>query len=367
MIDAQGILAAEIARLTQMFVKAGGELRNFDVLQPAHVFLDLYGEDIRSRAYTTRDGLEELMLRPDFTVPVVAEHMRNGAEPARYTYSGSVWRKASSRQNGLREHTQVGFELFDGADTAESDAEVFALISKAVSGQNLSVATGDMGVLVSTLEALDIQPDRKSALRRHLWRPERFRSLLNTYASPANLAETRRELLATYKGGALEERLEQEVAIGLRDAKDITARLAVLAAEAEAEPMAASQISLLDQIFALKGSTKDVLLELKEIAKSLTGLEPALTRLERRIQALEKRDIDAENLPFEVSYGRTTLEYYDGFVFGFYAQERPDLPVIASGGRYDALTRELGQGAGIPAVGGVVRPDALLSLTGAKT
>ena len=37
------------------------------------------------------------------------------------------------------------------------------------------------------------------------------------------------------------------------------------------------------------------------------------------------RGIDAERLPFEASYGRTSMEYYDGFVFGFYAEhkERP--------------------------------------------
>ena len=56
------------------------------------------------------------------------------------------------------------------------------------------------------------------------------------------------------------------------------------------------------------------------------------------------------------------MEYYDGFVFGLYAEARPDLPPIASGGRYDALTRQLGQGAEIPAVGGVLRPDLMLML-----
>ncbi|MDB9740370.1 ATP phosphoribosyltransferase regulatory subunit, partial [Amylibacter sp.] len=33
---------------------------------------------------------------------------------------------------------------------------------------------------------------------------------------------------------------------------------------------------------------------------------------------------------------------------------------IASGGRYDALTAVLGAGREIPAVGGVIRPDAFI-------
>ena len=74
------------------------------------------------------------------------------------------------------------------------------------------------------------------------------------------------------------------------------------------------------------------------------------------------RGIDVDTLDFEGSYGRTSLEYYDGFVFGFYASERPELPPIATGGRYDALTARLGQGRAVPAVGGVIRPDLALEV-----
>ena len=49
-------------------------------------------------------------------------------------------------------------------------------------------------------------------------------------------------------------------------------------------------------------------------------------------------------------------------VFGFYSEPRPDLPPVASGGRYDALSRVLGQGREIPAVGGVIRPELTLQL-----
>ena len=74
------------------------------------------------------------------------------------------------------------------------------------------------------------------------------------------------------------------------------------------------------------------------------------------------RGIAVDSLPFEASFGRTTLEYYDGFVFGFTAPSRPDLPPVATGGRYDALTRVLGKGRSIPAVGGMIRPDVALRL-----
>ena len=81
---------------------------------------------------------------------------------------------------------------------------------------------------------------------------------------------------------------------------------------------------------------------------------------------MAKCGIDVDALPFEASYGRTSMEYYDGFVFGFYSEARHDLPPVATGGRYDALTRRLGQGREIPAVGGVIRPDLVVELGGLR-
>lgn len=100
--------------------------------------------------------------------------------------------------------------------------------------------------------------------------------------------------------------------------------------------------------------------QLRKIAPMLAA---TADQLEARADALSDAGMDAAALPFAASYGRTTLEYYDGFVFGFHAPNRPDLPEIAQGGRYDALTRVLGNG-GVPAVGGIIRPEAALALKG---
>ena len=94
----------------------------------------------------------------------------------------------------------------------------------------------------------------------------------------------------------------------------------------------------------------------------MPAIGDAVTRLDARLTALDARGVDIAALEFEGSYGRTSLEYYDGFVFGFYAIDRPDLPPVATGGRYDALTAQLGQGRAVPAVGGVIRPDLALEI-----
>ena len=125
------------------------------MLLPAETLLDLYGEDIRARAYVTTDPLRgEMMLRPDFTVPVVQAHMADGADPARYCYMGEVFRKQEHLGNRACEYLQVGFEVFDRAAPEAADAEVFALFAGLVSGLGLRAVTGDIGILMAAVRGL---------------------------------------------------------------------------------------------------------------------------------------------------------------------------------------------------------------------
>ena len=119
----------------------------------------------------------------------------------------------------------------------------------------------------------------------------------------------------------------------------------------------------LSQYIVVGSDDPRALEQLRDIAVDLPHISPALEQLQRRAEAMAQRGIDVDALDFEASYGRTSMEYYDGFVFGFYAERRPDLPPVASGGRYDALTRHLGAGAEIPAVGAVLRPGLMLDLS----
>ena len=117
-------IRAEAARLRERFEAAGAQPVHCAILQPAETLLDLYGEDIRARAYVTQDPSRgEQMLRPDFTVPVVQMHMTQGAEPARYTYSGEVFRRQELDEDRANEYLQVGYEVFDRNDVAAAAAE----------------------------------------------------------------------------------------------------------------------------------------------------------------------------------------------------------------------------------------------------
>jgi ATP phosphoribosyltransferase regulatory subunit len=354
-------LDAEIGRISGAFQGAGARLIDPPVLQPAETLLDLYGEDIRGRAYVTRDPLAgELMLRPDFTVPVVQMHMAGGASPARYAYAGKVFRTQELNSERPPEYDQVGFELFDAADPAAADAEVFALLTEVLAPLSLRVATGDIGILLAAVRGLRTPDYRKAALLRHVWRPRRFRALVDRYAGRAAMPAARRALLQRVAAG--EDVTADSVQIGLRGPDEVAARLRVLAADAEEPPLSAAETDLLDQIVTLRETAPVALERLRDITVDMPAIAPAVARLDARLEALARRGIDVETLEFEGGYGRASMEYYDGFVFGFYSATRADLPPVATGGRYDALTRALGGGNAIPAVGGVVRPALLLLL-----
>ncbi|MEZ5715346.1 MAG: ATP phosphoribosyltransferase regulatory subunit [Paracoccaceae bacterium] len=360
-------IRAEAARLRGLFEAAGAQPVEAAILQPAETLLDLYGEDIRGRAYVTSDALRgEQMLRPDFTVPVVQMHMAIGAEPARYTYAGEVFRRQEEDDRRANEYVQVGFELFDRANPAEADAEVFARIQAVLDGLPLRASTGDIGILTAAVAGLRTTARRKAALMRHIWRPRRFRALIERFSGRAPVPPSRAALLADPDpmAGAGPE-------IGLRSRAEVEARIAALRDDAAAPPISAAQVDLMDAILAVRETLPFALEHLRDIAVDLPAIAPAVARLEARAGALSARGVDVAGLDFEASYGRTQMEYYDGFVFGFYAEGRPDLPPVATGGRYDALTRRLGALSGhpereIPAVGGVVRPELMLALGGAR-
>lgn len=351
-------IQARAATMRVRFEAAGAQVVDPPLLQPAEVLLDLYGEDIRGRAYVTSDALRgEQMLRPDFTLPVVQMHMREGAEPARYTYSGEVFRRQEHDPDRSNEYIQVGYEVFDRDDPAGSDAEVFSLFALQLRGLPLRAATGDIGILISAVEGLRTTDRRKAALMRHLWRPRRFRVLLDRFSGRKPAPEGRAALLEAKNPLAIDAPM-----IGKRRAAEIEARIDALREDRDTAPISDNEIAGLETLLNVRETMPFALEQLRDIAVDLPQITPALNRLEARIAALQARGVDVEKLDFEASYGRTSMEYYDGFVFGFYAEGRPDLPPIATGGRYDALTRQLGNGAEIPAVGGVLRPDLMLEI-----
>ena len=358
-------LEGEVARLTAALGGADAARVELAALQPADLLLDLYGEDIRARAFVTRDDGAEMMLRPDFTVPIVRLHMETGRDAGAYVYCGPVWRRQDEGSTRGREYLQAGVEIFGAEDRAAADADALRRIVDALGGAPVDLVIGDMGLPLAVIDALDTTPARKAALRRHLWRPHRFHVMLERDgARQAEVSAGRADLLAALAAGRAPELVAAAGApVGLRSEEEVFARLERLRLEAATPPLDPAAVAGLEAVLAVAAPAPEALARLREIAAALPGLGPAVARLDARLEAIAARGVEPAALRFEGSFGRTTLEYYDGFVFGAVARDRADLPPIASGGRYDTLTRILGGGRGVPAVGGIVRPEALVALT----
>lgn len=361
-MDDRAAIRARAEALFAVILASGAQRVEADSLLPAETLLDLYGEDIRARAYVTHDALRgEMMLRPDFTVPVVQTHMAQGADPARYCYLGSVYRQQYQNSTRHNEYLQVGYEVFDAHDPLGADAEVFAMFARLFTPyKGVRAAIGDIGILRAAIHALGTSEARKAALLRHIWRPKRFRALLDRFAENSPQTPERRALLA--KLAAQEDVLAGTVHTGLRSVNEIKQRLEALQADAATPPISPSDVAQLHAVLDISDNCPRALEKLTQISSKNSPLAPALAQLKARVERLEKAGVDIDTLTFEASYGRTSMEYYDGFVFGFYLEGAPDdMPALASGGRYDALTRVLGDGASIPAVGGAIRPALLVA------
>src|SRR6056297_2039931 len=280
-------IRTEAARLRGLFEAAGALPVETSVLQPAEVLLDLYGEDIRARAYVTSDALRgEQMLRPDFTVPVVQMHMEHGAEPTRYTYSGEVFRRQEEDATRANEYTQVGFEIFERAAPEAADAEVFSMFFNILRPLGLRAATGDIGILMAAVEGLQTTERRKAALRRHIWRPRRFRALIDRFSGRVPVPESRAALLAQadpLRGAG--------PMIGLRGEAEIAARLAALREDAAAPPISENEVALLDAILSVRETSDNALENLRDISVDMPAIAPAVARLARRLDALSAAGI----------------------------------------------------------------------------
>ena len=117
--------------------------------------------------------------------------------------------------------------------------------------------------------------------------------------------------------------------------------------------------SFIENVQRVHSSLRDAPKILKSISEESKGFSLAIDNLEKRIDLLKAGNVNLRETEFMVSYGMTTLEYYDGFVFGFQGKDTL-LPPVAQGGRYDRLCQSLAKNKnGFGAIGSMIRLDFL--------
>ena len=354
----------------------------------ADTLLDLYGEDVRARAFVF-DGPEgDLCLRPDLTLSICRYHLTRHPEQAQagYIAAGPVFRRPLQGDARAGQFRQIGCERFGGDDPASVDADVFARTQSALieAGCTIEVTTGDLGILFSLIDAAPI-PDRwRARLKRHVWRPRRFRALLQELSKDGTDEAGRLAFLKALGGLAPEQAraavghmldLSGTAHVGLRTHEEISARFLEQAEDAQAHPLPREIVAAIEEVAALKAPCADALERLRGIGRETAlGIDAALARFERRMVALERAGIDAAMLPFDGDFGRN-LEYYDGFVFeiidpALAAREDRRAAQLAGGGRYDSMLPAAARAFASPdpaakgAIGTALRPETILAVRG---
>lgn len=370
-------LEQALAKLGALFAEAGHQPVSVPHLFLGKTMLDLYGEDLRARAFLIPDAARrsELVLRPDFTVPVALLHGEQGWErKAAYCYAGQVFRRQEQGLGRPMEYVQTGIERFGDPDPVAADAAVFALLWWGLDalGVQPEATIGDLSIPFALLDALEMPTLRRAALKRHFWRPARFQALVARACNPPDAGPARKELLTAAEGRTPADNIRQLMLasgelVGARSADEVIARGRRLAAEAMEPPMRDPDARLIAEVMAVKGPATEAADRLRQITSAAgVRIDPAIDRLESRMAALEHQGVEIEKLAFDAAFGRN-LEYYDGFVFEMRAPRGAIHPPLAGGGRYDAMTTRLGAADPVPAIGGMIRPQAVLASKGASS
>ncbi len=131
-------LEAQAQAIMSVFTQAGYEAVAPAMIQPAEIFLDVVGEELRARTYvfTDQEGAE-LCLRPDLTVPTCRLHWerhKRGDVQAKYCYNGPAFRFQPHGGDAAhpREFRQAGIEHFGASQREKAETEVLATIIEAV-------------------------------------------------------------------------------------------------------------------------------------------------------------------------------------------------------------------------------------------
>lgn len=348
------------------------------ILQPADVFLDLIGEDIRRRLFLTNgsDGAD-LCLRPDFTIPVCRQHLETGSagRQAAYSYHGPVFRQ---RAEGLGEIPQIGAESLGRTDLEAADADMLDLSVKALGAfgvTKLDIRIGDETLFVAVLAGLNLPTVWQRRLRDLFGETDKLasaiRRMAGTDAASDDSRDVRLGFLSALEGAdpkaahAVVEDLLSIAgisAVGGRTPSEIADRFleqAALASGTGADPKAAETLR---KYLAIEGPASEAVDALEAFARE-AGLDLAqpIASFKARLAAMAERGLKVADMTFAADFGRR-LDYYSGFVFEIHSASAQSGGQLVGGGRYDRLVKLLGADTDVPAIGFSLWLDRIAAL-----
>jgi ATP phosphoribosyltransferase regulatory subunit len=344
--------------LVELFERAGYPRADAAMLQPADVFIDLSGEDIRRRLYLTQDADgRELCLRPEFTIPLCRDAATSGASTAAMAYCGKVFRQ---RPGESGEFLQAGIESLGRRDSAAADAEVMALAVEAAQGLGLASPTvrlGDVALLDRMLAALGASPSFSRRLKRRIGSGKP--GLPPAEGAPAAGLDQYAGVLAALEGqGPVAARafvtdmlaMSGVEVSGGRSVGEIAERF-LAKARAGDTVLPVEKRGVLERFLALEGDPDAMADGLRRLSAD-AGLDftADIDAYEARTGFIAARGIDLPRIRAQAGFLRN-LDYYTGMIFEIADPALAGGKPLVGGGRYDALLGKLGAPEPVPAVG----------------
>ena len=344
--------------LIDLFRQLGCVRVDTPVLQPAELFLDLSGEDIRRRLFVTTDADgREFCLRPEYTIPVGREHLRAGSEQADYCYLGPVFRQRAGESG---EFVQAGVESLGRMDVGAADADTLGIALEGLDlfpRRDVEVRVGDMGLLGALLDALGTSAPARRRLFRAIAAGRGLEAALAP--EPGSGRSDYAGLLAAIEGQdpkAARAFVEDVISIagiapvGGRTAGEIAERF-LSRAENRTGALSDRDRDVLRRYLAVAGDLDGASAEIGALVRDAgLDLRAALDRFDERTGFIAARGIDLDRLSFSADFARS-LDYYTGFVFEVRDRGSPEARYVIAGGRYDGLLQHLGARDPVPAVG----------------
>jgi ATP phosphoribosyltransferase regulatory subunit len=352
-------LNAQAMAILKLFAARGYAREEPSVLQPAEIFLDRSGEEIRRRTFTLTDPSgRDLCLRPDLTIPI-CKHAVDArlSFPARISYNGLAFRHQPSRPSRPTQFFQAGAELLGVEDQAAGETEILSLAFDAVRAAGLGefeLLFGDLALFGALVDALNIPAHWGARLKRHFWRAGYVDTLLRRLGDNHSAAPSRAEIEAE-----LVRRADAPQAGRSRD--EIVARAMSQAAEAASIRLDPVVAGVITKLFGISGSARGAMVEIRALLKAAgIRLDAQMAAMEARLDAIAGLGLDLSRVRFTAHFGRN-MEYYTGFVFELWARDAEGKLQIAGGGRYDTLMESLGAGRPVTAIGCAIRTERLLA------
>lgn len=340
------------AQLEALVEAQGGCRATPPLLLKADPYFDLAGEEFGRRLLLTTDATgAEYCLRPDFTLPIVADYIAQGArEPAAFSYLGPIFRQ---RETGPAEFDQAGIELLaqpDG-DVALDQVLTFARAALSLYGVTPKVRLGGVGLFEALLAQADMPDAWRPRIRHRFGHPEAMERLLARLEQAPDVPRSEQPSRAEL----VEDVTARMVSAGLslsdgRSPEEIADRFTEQQA-LDAAHVPPATLKLLRDYLAINGDVLSALRQVEALAEANRLMLGAPIRAIRR----HLDQLGEASVSFDASFS-PRLDYYTGIVFEMRGQGGA---ILVSGGQYDRLLERLGATAPIAASGCALWVDRL--------